>query len=187
MTSRGLGRRARQGPEPATPQLCAVFTARPWDRFRGPDSHASPNDLALTLRIELLDLLSLHILSFMKDPDYFDHSITWIPEKQHVRWNGEAPKCRAQFRTGGSQFSWGLGKQLTLRSEPQHHFRRNRSPGGVHQMSRNLGQVPTGRPGEPSRPQAASERSALRISSNTSSAGFPSPRSSSSTPVSIRR
>lgn len=157
------------------------------DRSRGPDSHARASGLAWTHRIELLDLLSLHVLSFMKDSDYLDLPFTWIPEKQHVRWDGETPKCGAQFRAGGSQFSWSLGKQITLRSEPQHHFGGNRSPGGIHQMRRNLGQVPTGRRGEPNCPQAASERSALRISSKTSSAGLPSPRSSSSTPVSIRR
>ncbi len=42
-------------------------------------------DLAGTRRIQLLDLLALHILPFMEDPNHFDQLVTWVPEKQHVR------------------------------------------------------------------------------------------------------
>ena len=117
----------------------------------------------------LPDPLAVQILPFMEDPHHLDFFAS-ISEEEHVRQNRKAPNPLLNLGTVGPDLSRGFSQQPTPGLDPKHHVGCNGSTRRLGDVDRDLPKVAPGRRREPDGSQAASDRRAFRISSNTSSA-----------------
>jgi hypothetical protein len=132
----------------------------------------------------LPDRVPFHVLAFMKDAHYLDLLVS-IPEEDHVGRDWMGPNPLPNLRTVRPDLAGCFREQLAPHPDSSYDLRGDDAARCTRDVGRDLGHIATGRQRKPDGSQAASERSAFRISSNTSSAEVPSPRSSSSAPTSM--
>lgn len=114
--------------------------------------------------------MTLDIMPLMEDPYDLDLLLTPISEEDHVRGHGETSHPFSNLRASRPDFTGGFSEQLTLGSDSGNHLRCDAATRGSSNVGRDPGEIATRCQRKPNPSQAASDRRALRISSNTSSA-----------------